>query len=80
MTEMAPESQGEPADVQIDYVWEGNILAVETSLAAAKVKVELDWNAEGDPGANLDILLSALPQILIQVHQAINDNEEAPGA
>lgn len=83
MSEMAPEGLpeevGEPLDVEIKYTWEGSMLEVEASLGAAKVAVWLDWRGERNPSPDLEVLLSALPQALIQVHQHIDDQEAQRG-
>jgi len=75
---MAPEVPA-VSDVEVGYVYQDHVLKVKSKLGAARVSIRLDWAGDGNPGTDLDVLLSSLPHILIMVHQNI-DNEEAPRA
>jgi hypothetical protein len=68
VSEMAPEA---PTDeVEINYEFENQVLTISAALDSAAISVTMDWSESDDPGAEVDTLLAALPNII----QYVNDH------
>lgn len=76
MTEMAPEqivpdNIGEPVDVEVDFEPTDDGITIEARLGEATITVDHSWSA----AEQVAILVHSLPNILMAVQTALNEQE-----
>lgn len=72
MTEQLPEATGEPGEVEVNYETDDLGIKITAVLGESSIVVEHSWGGAEEAAT----LTQALPQILVAVQAALEDQED----